>query len=265
MQTIIEVEYLKVIRDGRTLLHIPHWKIEKGQHWAMIGANGCGKTTLLNVLMGYRAASEGRISVMGNTFGKCDWRQVRPLVGMVGTSIQQKIDENETALAIVMSGKNARINLWGELTDEDIGKATEILAQVQCLHLKNQVWRTLSQGERQRVLIGRAWMTNPAVLILDEPCTGLDPIAREQFLAFLAHLTTLPEHPTLVLVTHHIEEIMPCFTHVLALGKGEVVQQDTKETVLQNDNLSRVFETPMHIETHNARFYARMEAATSWW
>jgi iron complex transport system ATP-binding protein len=258
MDKIIEIKDLAVVRDGRTLLHVPHWQIEKGQHWAMVGANGCGKTTLLNVMMGYMAATSGEVTVLNNTFGKCDWRNVRPLVGMVGTSIQQRIAENETGLAIVLSGKNARINLWGELTNEDIAAAERILADVECSHLRDQAWRKCSQGEKQRLLIGRAWMTNPVIMILDEPCTGLDPVAREHFLTFLQRLTESENYPTLVLVTHHIEEIMPCFSHVLALGNGKVIAQDLKENVLHSDALSQVFGTKMHIEAHGNRYWLRV-------
>jgi iron complex transport system ATP-binding protein len=158
------------------------------------------------------------------------------------------------ALDTIVSGKYAMIDFWGNMTAEDRRRGKRILTQIECEALEDRPWLFLSQGERQRVLIGRALMAKPALLILDEPCAGLDPAAREHFLQFLQNLGGKKNAPTLVLVTHHVEEIMPVFSHVLVLQRGRVLACGKREKVLTSKTLSAAFNAPIHLRRRKERY-----------
>jgi len=162
--------------------------------------------------------------------------------------------DDEAALETVVSGKYAMIDYWGEPSTANRKRAAQILKSIECWHLATRPWRVLSQGERQRVLIGRALMANPPLLILDEPCAGLDPVAREHFLQFLQKLGSRKSAPTLILVTHHIEEIVPVFTHLLLLKAGRVLTKGRKAEVLTSELLSRAFGLRVQLESENGRY-----------
>ena len=169
-----------LIRRGRTqILQNVHWSVRPGEHWVILGANGSGKTSLLSALTGYLTPTSGRILLLGEEFGRADWRALRARVGLVSSSIRQMIPDHEPALITVASGRYAIIDFWGTPTRSDRATARRVLRQVACAHLEDRPWLYLSQGERQRILIGRALMSRPRLLILDEPCAGLDPAARE--------------------------------------------------------------------------------------
>src|SRR3984957_14047552 len=229
---ILEISGLRIERGGTVILRDVTWRVERGQHWVILGANGSGKTSLLSALTGYLMPTAGEISLLGETYGRSDWRELRKKIGLVSSSIRQMMADDEPALATVASGKYAMIDFWGRVTRAEKAQALRLLKQVECEYLAARPWRVLSQGERQRVLIGRALMARPRVLILDEPCAGLDPAAREHFLQFLQRLGRQADAPTLVLVTHHVEEIMPAFSHVLVLKNGRVLAQGRKGSVL---------------------------------
>jgi iron complex transport system ATP-binding protein len=209
--------------------------------------NGSGKTSLLGALTGYLSPTSGQVSVLGRNFGQSDWRELRKKIGMVSSSVRQMMVEDEPALETIISGKYAMIDFWGQATTADRAHAGRILQQIECSYLAERRWGVLSQGERQRVLIGRALMARPRLLILDEPCAGLDPAAREQFLQFVQCLGRRSKSPTLVLVTHHVEEIMPVFSHVLVLKAGQVTAAGPRAAVLNNRVLSDAFNTAMRI------------------
>lgn len=162
--------------------------------------------------------------------------------------------DEEPALETVASGKFAMIDFWGRLSRADRNRALNILRQIECLHLAQRAWRVLSQGERQRILIGRALMARPRMLILDEPCAGLDPAAREHFLQFLQRLGTRKNAPTLALVTHHVEEIMPVFSRALILKDGKVLASGKKSEALTAKNLARAFGTKLKLHFKSGRF-----------
>ncbi len=250
---VIQVSGLRVIRDG-TILERVDWTVEKDQHWAILGPNGSGKTSLLRALTGYLPPTEGAISVLGETYGRSDWRELRKRIGIVSSSIYQMMAENETALNSVLSGRYAQIGLWGEVAPGERREAAQILRRVECEYLKDRPWSHLSQGERQRVLIGRALMARPRLLILDEPCAGLDPAAREHFLQFLERLAHGRGAPVLVLVTHHTEEITPSFSHVLVLKNGRVAASGPKARILNSRLLSEAFGVPVRIRRTHGRY-----------
>lgn len=251
---ILNVRGLRIERDSVVILDDVSWRVERGQHWVILGANGSGKTSLLSALTGYLSPTAGEIEVLGLRYGRTDWRELRKRVGLVSSSIRQMMHDDEPALETVVSGKDAMINYWGKISGADRKRATQILKQIECAHIARRPWRVLSQGERQRVLIGRALMADPPLLILDEPCAGLDPVAREHFLQFLQRLGRSKRAPTLVLVTHHVEEIMPVFTHVLLLKAGKVLVAGRKAGTLNSDSLSRAFATSLRLHAADGRY-----------
>jgi iron complex transport system ATP-binding protein len=252
---ILEVSDLHIERGGTKILDGLSWRVQAGEHWVILGANGSGKTSLLSALTGYLMPTSGEISLLGETYGQSDWRELRKKIGIVSSSVRQMMADDEPALETVASGKYAMIDFWGQLTHAEKIKARKLLRQVECEYLAERAWRVLSQGERQRVLIGRALMAKPRALILDEPCAGLDPAARENFLQFLQRLGAKKNSPTLVLVTHHVEEIMPVFSHVLVLTDGKILAAGEKIKILTTENLSRAFNANAKVKFADARYH----------
>jgi iron complex transport system ATP-binding protein len=209
---LLNVQNLSIHRDRTTLLRDIAWRMESGEHWVILGPNGCGKTSLLKALTGYLTPSSGEIELLNQHYGASDWRDLRLQVGLVTSALQASVPPDEPALETVVSGKYAQLDLWMEITPADRRAALKLLRFTGAGKLPRRLWGQLSQGERQRILIARALMAKPKLLILDEPCAGLDPVAREQFLQFVESLARQPRGPALVLVTHHVEEITPGFT-----------------------------------------------------
>jgi iron complex transport system ATP-binding protein len=259
---IIEIEGLRVDRDA-LILDSVDWRVEAGQHWVILGANGSGKTSLLSVLTGYLGPTAGTIRVLGETYGRADWRELRTRIGLVSSSIRQLMPPHENALNAVASGRRAMIGMWGEVGEAEANRAAEILREVEAEYLIERPWRFLSQGERQRVLIGRALMADPRLLVLDEPCAGLDPVAREHFLAFVERLLGRPDAPTLVLVTHHVEEIVAGFSHVLVMRAGKVLAAGSRESVMTSATLSHAFDASIRLAAAGGRYSLAVGAEPS--
>ncbi|MGI8604185.1 MAG: ABC transporter ATP-binding protein [Verrucomicrobiales bacterium] len=255
---LIDVRNLTVHREDGPILRDVTWKVRAGEPWAMLGANGSGKTSLLCVLAGYMPPTSGEIAVLGRTYGASDWRELRREIGLVTSNLQQRIEGPETALETVASGRYAMLNFWGRLTRRDRKDAAKWLERVGCGALASRQWAVLSQGERQRILIARALMARPRLLILDEPCAGLDPVARARFLLFLGKLGRSPNCPVLVLVTHHIEEIIPLISHVLLLRNGAVLAQGRKAACLTTPLLSATFGARLVVDKRRGVYAARV-------
>jgi len=261
-ERILSVSDLSVQRGGTQILRNVSWNIHRGEHWAILGSNGSGKTSLLLALTGYLMPTRGKIELLGEQFGQSDWRTLRERVGLVSASILQRIPIHELALDAVLSGRKAQLGNWGETSTEEIEQAENLLDQVRASHLADRPWRVLSQGERQRILIARALMADPALLILDEPCAGLDPVAREQFLHFLQQMAESPDAPSLIFVTHHVEEIIPAISHVLAMRAGRTFAAGEKEKVLQTDTLSSVFNAEVTLTSRNGKYQLQVSPDT---
>jgi iron complex transport system ATP-binding protein len=238
---LLNLHGLTIMRESTTLLRDVAWRVERGEHWVIVGPNGCGKTSLLKALTGYLTPSAGEITLLGERYGESDWRDLRLQVGLVTSALQASVPPDEPALETVISGKYAQLDLWMKITPADRRAAMRLLRFTDAGKLSGRLWAQLSQGERQRVLIARALMAKPRLLILDEPCAGLDPVARMRFLRFIDGLARAPRGPALVLVTHHVEEITPGFTHALVLAAGKVVVQGPVKTTLTTRTLSRAF------------------------
>ena len=256
---IINVENVSITRNSKYILKDVSWKVEKGQHWAILGLNGSGKTTLLNMINGYIFPSRGDVSVLGKPFGKYDLRELRKSIGWVSTSLQERLYGNETALEIAISGKYASIGLFTVPTDHDKEDALEMLSLLDAAHLQDRTYGTLSQGEKQRVLIARGLMSDPELLILDEPCTGLDIFAREQLLKTIDELSKSDDSPTLVYVTHQTEEILPAFSHSLLMRKGEVHSMGLTGELLNRENLSDFFQTHVECQKSKGRYHVNFK------
>ena len=259
---ILAVSDLTVRRGDTLILDKISWKIARGEHWVILGANGSGKTSLLSALTGYLTPSAGRIELLSKTYGATDWRELRKRVGLVSSAVRQRIPDDEPAVETIVSGKLAMIAFWGAITAADRRRGLRLLRQIECRALADRPWLFLSQGERQRLLIGRALMAGPPLLILDEPCAGLDPAAREHFLQFLQRLGCGKNPPTLVLVTHHVEEIMPVFSHVLLLQRGRAVACGPRKTVLTSAVLSQAFQAPIRLQRRGGRYTLKLQQQT---
>ncbi len=255
---VIEVSGLTVRRGTTTILDGVDWRVMRGENWVIMGANGCGKTSLLGALTGYMTPTSGTVSVFGRRFGRTDWRELRKAIGTVSSAVRQRVDDGETAMEVVASGKDAVINLWKEPEAAVVERAERLLGEIECAGLRDRAWLYLSQGERQRVLIGRALMADPPLLILDEPCAGLDPVAREKFLGFLGRLAGGDAAPTLVLVTHHVEEITGVFNRVMLLRGGRVSVSGEKGEVLTGAALGAAFGAEVELRMDGRGGY-RME------
>ena len=220
----------------------------------ILGPNGSGKTSLLTALTGYLTPTRGTVEVLTQFYGRSDWRELRRRIGLVSSAVRQMIPEEETGLETVIGGRYAMIGYWGKISAADRKRGTRLLKEIGCAALSERPWLYLSQGERQRILIARALMARPALLILDEPCAGLDPVARERFLEFVEALGKNKSAPTLVLVTHHVAEIMPVFSHVLMLREGRIAAQGAKAKTLTGKNLRATFGGELRLKKKGNRY-----------
>ena len=252
MEKILSYKNVSFRRDGREILKNINWEIKKGENWALLGLNGSGKSTLLSMIPAYTFATSGEVSVFEKKFGTCVWAEVKEKIGFVSSSLNTFSDSlnNQTLNNIVLSGKYNSIGIYQEITQKDREKANNIIKDFKLSHLKLNKYITLSQGEQRKTLLARAFMNEPSLLILDEPCSGLDIRAREIF------LKTLEESKSkipFIYVTHQIEEIIPSITHVAILDNGEIVSQGNKFKVLTEENLSKLYGIDLKIEWSNNR------------
>lgn len=260
MKPFLELDNITFRRDGLMILDNINWTISRGEHWALLGANGSGKTSLLKIITAYEWPHEGIVEVMGERFGQTDVRELRKRIGWVTNSLTQWIPDHATALEVAVSGIEASIGLYRDFSPEEIERGEESLRRLGALTIANRSYGVLSQGERQRALIARALTARPELLILDEPCVGLDPAAREQFLADLNGMAQAPDSPLLILVTHHIEEIPRFITHAHLLRGGRTLGQGSIGDVLTDKNLSLLFDRACRIESRNGRYALTFES-----
>ncbi len=255
---MIRLGDVRMRRDDTVILDGVTWEVPAHRHTALLGLNGSGKTAMLQVVTGYMPPSGGEVEVLGYRRGKSDMREVRQYIGWVSTALGERIHSRDSALDVVVSGRYATIGLWEAPTAEDYAAAREQLAFMGCDQLAERRYAVLSQGEKQRVLIARALVARPKLLILDEPCSGLDPAARERFLSFVEKLGTAESGPTLIYVTHHIEEITPVFAQVSVMKAGRIHAHGSPEEVLQPDLLSEVYGFPMDVVRRGGRYWPRI-------
>ncbi len=238
---LIKIRNLSIWRNGKQIVKNIDWTVQQNEHWTILGSNGCGKTSLLSAITAYLSPSEGTIEFSGQRYGTTDWTAVRNQIGIVSSALSRRIPQSETAIEVVLSGELSQLGFWTRDDQINAPKALACLKKMGASELAERRWEILSQGERQKVFIARALMADPQLLILDEPCAGLDPVARERFLDNLSLLAQTHNSPGLILVTHHVEEILPELSHILILKEGSVLASGEKVKTLTSHNLSKAF------------------------
>ncbi|MFZ0454798.1 MAG: ABC transporter ATP-binding protein [Ignavibacteriaceae bacterium] len=256
---ILDIRNVSLVRDGISILKNINWFVKPGENWALIGLNGSGKTTLLKMITGYLSPSKGEMYVLGKKFGRVDLRELRKSIGWVSSSLQESLYASDTIEEIVLSGKFASIGLYEKPEKEDYKKAENLMEQFELSRMKDRMYYTLSQGEKQKTTIARALMCTPHLLILDEPCVGLDIFARENFLSFVENICNIEDAPTLLYVSHHVEEITPLFKQVLFLKDGEIHSAGKTKDLLTNDNLIKFYGKPVEIDWRNGNPWIKLK------
>ncbi|MHA2788743.1 ABC transporter ATP-binding protein [Corynebacterium sp. S7] len=255
---MIDFRGVEVRRGGNTLVGPVDWQVELDERWVIIGPNGAGKTTLVKIAAAQEFPSSGTAFVLGEQIGKTDMRDLRASIGMTSAAVAHRIPDEEKVGDLVISAGYSILGRWREVYDDmDYEQASEKLEQLGAMHLIDRTWGTLSEGERKRVLISRAIMTDPELLILDEPGAGMDLGGREDLVAYLGDLALDPDSPAIVMITHHVEEIPYGFTHAMLLDEGNVVAQGLIDDVLTSENLTTAYHQPIELNKVDGRYFAR--------
>ncbi|MEZ7955696.1 MAG: ATP-binding cassette domain-containing protein [Rubritalea sp.] len=258
-QPIIKVSNIFHERDHVILNHL-NWTVNPGENWVVMGANGCGKSTLIHIITGYLHPTAGKVSVLdGYVDDTHGWPDRRLHIGIVSSYIASLIDDDQLAADVVLTGRDGSLNFWQDADPADVKMTINILQQTNTWEIRDREWQFLSQGEKQRILIARAIMNDAKLLVLDEPCAGLDPASREHYLAFLDQLMQQRRDLTVVMITHHVEEVTPSFTHALQLKQGKVIAAGEIKSTLTSSSLSELFDADITLEKQHSRFYARIQ------
>ena len=255
---LLAIKNISVYRGETPALRNFSWTVEPGQHWAVLGPNGSGKSTLVQVLQGWLWPREGEMQVLGNLFGNDDVAELRRRVAWVGAEAENEFPPNQTVAEIAVSGTVGTLGVQFDIPDsQNRESALEALRFLGMERLAARPFRALSHGQRRLTVIARALAMRPDLLLLDEPAAGLDPIARERFLNRVSRLLRSNSKPLIIYITHHLEEILPGFTHVLCLRKGRIVMQGPKAKVLTSAVLRKVFGEPVTLNETNGRIWLR--------
>ena len=255
---VIRLRNVSVVRQRSRLLDGIDWDVEEGDRWVILGPNGAGKTTLLQVAAAQLFPTSGEVTVLGEQLGGVDVFELRPRIGLTSAVLAERIPAEERVADVVVTASYAVVGRWRESYDgTDRDRAGQLLRQLGVASLWSRRFGTLSEGERKRVQIARALMTDPELLLLDEPAAGLDLGGREDLVRRLAAVAEDDEAPAMVLVTHHVEEIPSGFTHVLLLREGKVVTQGPLEYALTSASLSECFGLPLLLDRNGSRWAAR--------
>ena len=258
MTTVISLQNVSVVREGKSILGPLTWDMEEGQRWVILGANGAGKSTLFHVISTQIHPSKGRATVLGMELGKSDVFELRPRIGLTTNNLIDLIPYSERVLDVVITASYAILGRWNEDYDLwDESRAISLLTTLGVRSLGERLFGSLSEGEKKRVLIARALMSNPELLLLDEPAAGLDLGGREDLLKRFDLLATDPLAPATVIVTHHIEEIPLGTTHALLLKHGEVVASGPIEEVITDEFLSQAYGISVSVHQDGGRYFAK--------
>ena len=258
MTAVVELADASVVRGATPLLSAVTWSVDESDRWVVIGPNGAGKTTLLQLLAAQIHPTDGMVSVLGEILGAVDVFELRPRIGVTSAALADRIPRGEAVGNVVVSASYAVMGRWHEQYDAaDFQRAGRLMRQLRVEHLGKRTFGTLSEGERKRVQIARALMTDPELLLLDEPAAGLDLAGRESLVETLSEIVADPDAPAVVLVTHHLEEIPHGMTHALLLRGGRVVAAGPIGEVLTDELMSETFGLPLHVDRTDGRWSAR--------
>ena len=258
MNSVLSLENVSVRRGTRNIVDNLNWQVNEGERWIVLGRNGSGKTTLMQLCSTRMNPTQGSVDILGERMGRVDVFELRPRIGFASAALAERIPGDELVINVVMTAAYGITGLWREVYEDfDVERANDLMAAFGVLDLQGRYSGTLSEGERKRVQIARALMTDPELLLLDEPAAGLDLGGREELVGALAELAAYEGAPILVLVTHHVEEIPPGFTHLLLLKDGADYAAGPIEEVLTAENLSGAFGVPLTVTHSEGRWSAR--------
>ncbi len=248
---MIRLQHINFVREQRAILHDVNLHMKNGEQWVILGRNGSGKTTLLEMISGYLFPSSGQVEVLGQRYGEVDLREVRKRLGYISQSLFEKLTLRDPVWEVVVTGQFAYLRMYEAIPEAITDKAIGMLEQLNIAHLRDQPLGTLSQGERKKVMLARTLMADPEIIVMDEPCSGLDLFERESMLESIGTLRR--NNVQLIYVTHHMEEIIPLFTHVALIEEGRIIAAGEKEQVLTAEHLRRAFKVNVLIEWDHGR------------
>jgi iron complex transport system ATP-binding protein len=258
MSEVLDLQGVSIRRGTKTILDTVTWQVRDGERWVVLGRNGAGKTTLLQIAAGRMHPTSGTADLLGERLGRVDVFELRQRIGLASAALADRIPAGESVRDVVLTAAYGVTGRWRETYEEpDQERAADLMAAFGVADLADRTFGTLSEGERKRTQIARSLMIDPELLLLDEPAAGLDLGGREELVGALAELATDPRSPVLVLVTHHVEEIPPGFTHLMLLRDGGVVAQGLLEDVLTSENLTEAFGQDLVLERSGDRYFAR--------
>ncbi|RXT07800.1 ABC transporter ATP-binding protein [Ammoniphilus sp. CFH 90114] len=256
---MIKLQDVHFIRHDRSILSHIELNMRKGEQWIILGKNGSGKTTLLELIAGYQFPSKGTVEVNGYKYTECDVREARKKIGYISQTLLEKLTLRDPVWEVVATGEYGYLRFYEPVPDTVKEKAIHLLESVRIAHLKDHPLGSLSQGERKKVMLARALMNDPEILIMDEPCAGLDLWERENLLSSIEQMQN-EQVIQMIYVTHHIEEVMPFFTHVVLVDQGTIAAKGKKEEVLTAELLSSAFQVPLAVEWHEGRPWIKVSS-----
>jgi iron complex transport system ATP-binding protein len=258
MASVLQFTDVSVVRDSNAILKSANWTVDDAERWVVLGPNGAGKTTLLQLAAAQIHPTSGRVQVLDDTMGKADVFELRPRIGFASTALARRVPRDERVIDVVLTAAYSVTGRWNESYEEiDLRRAQRVLGEWKLDALENRRFGDLSDGEQKRVQIARSVMTDPELLLLDEPAASLDLGAREELLQLLGGFASASTSPAIVMVTHHVEEIPEGFTHALLLADGAIQASGVLAEVITADNLSAAFGLPLVVTADNGRFTAR--------
>ena len=251
---IFDLQNVSYRKNGKLILDGVNWQVEAGEHWIILGLNGSGKTTLLNMINGYIfPLYGGYANVLGYQFGSCPIADLRKHIGWISNALTENIPVNDTPLEIILSGKFASLGLWEQVGDEDIAKAEAVMEKLGIMKLRDRTFSSLSQGEKQKVVIGRALISDPEIIIFDEACNGLDIFAKKDLYDLIEKLAE--DKKSIFFVTHNTDEILPMFNKALLIKEGRIHSKGNLKEVIQLDNLQDFYGSEVDVFERNERFF----------
>ena len=258
MASVLQFSDVTVIRDGNPILKSANWTVDAADRWVILGPNGAGKTTLLQLAAAQMHPSSGRVQILDDRLGRADVFELRPRIGFASSALSRKVPREERVIDVVLTAAYSVTGRWNESYEEvDIKRAQRVLGEWKLSHLEDRRFGDLSDGEQKRVQIARSVMTDPDLLLLDEPAASLDLGAREELVGLLGGFASADSSPAIVMVTHHVEEIPPGFSHAMLLAQGEITAAGVIDEVITSENLSDAFGLPLVVTNENRRFTAR--------